>query len=313
MDRTKDLLGLRGLAASDLERWFSRTDEAAAEPVLRGRTVALLFYEPSTRTRASFELAARRLGADVVTLDVPTSSVTKGESLLDTARNLVAMGVDAIVIRHPHGGAPHFLAERLPCSVVNAGDGANEHPTQGLLDLYTLRQRLGSLSGRRVAIIGDVLHSRVARSDLWGLTALGVEVVLAGPATLMPTSWPWPARYVARIEDAVAGADAVCLLRLQKERQKAGLVPSLASYSRDWGMDARRLQLAQPAVPVLHPGPINRGVEIQPDVADGPQSLILTQVRNGVRVRMAVLATLLGGGDRRAPAFAAAGWPGPQS
>ncbi len=259
-------------------------------PTLRGITVLSFFVESSTRTRMSFELAAKRLSADTMTFTASSSSLSKGETLLDTALNLQAMGPDIVVLRHNRSGAAQFLAECIGCSIVNAGDGAHEHPTQGLLDAFTLRDKLGDLRGRKIAIIGDIAHSRVARSNLWCLTKLGAEVHLAGPATMIPPGIE-ELGCVAhrRVEPALEGADAVMMLRIQRERQGNDLFPNAHEYHRFFGLDAERLQLAQPGAWVLHPGPMNRGVEISADVADGPQSVILEQVENGVAVRMAVL------------------------
>ncbi len=270
---------------------------------LRGRVLVTLFYENSTRTRVSFELAAKKLGADVVNVTASASSVTKGESLRDTVRTLQALGADIIVVRSGQSGAPDVIARAIDGAVVNAGDGWHAHPSQALLDLYTLTRHLGSLDGRRIVILGDILHSRVARSDIWSLTAMGAEVVLCGPGTLLPHSAPelYAARPVAgtktarrvvvepRIERALEGADAVMALRIQRERMQGGLLPSLKEYARTYGLNAERLALARPGALVMHPGPMNEGVEIAADVAAGPQSVIEEQVTNGVAVRMAVL------------------------
>ena len=276
-------------------------------PTLRGKTVVTLFYEASTRTRGSFEVAAKALSADVVNLTPATSSTTKGESLLNTARTLQAMGADVIVLRHPHAGAPYLLARSLDASVINAGDGAHAHPSQALLDLYTIQERLGQVAGLKVAIVGDLLYSRVARSNLWSLTTMGARVVLCGPPTLLPgaafeghdSAVGGPVGEVEveeRVERALADADVVMVLRLQRERQEAGLLPSLREYVRLYQINEERLRLAKPGALVLHPGPMNEGVEISPEVAHGTQSVIEEQVRNGVAVRMALLYLLVHGG-----------------
>ncbi len=270
-------------------------------PALRGKTVVAAFFEPSTRTRISFEIAAKRLSADFVSLSGTVSSAAKGETLLDTARNLAAMQPDVLVLRHPSAGTPHLLAKHLQCAVVNAGDGCHEHPTQALLDLLTIRERKGRFEGLVVAIVGDILHSRVARSNLFALRTLGAEVRLAGPRTLLPSECaPW-AFTTPHLEEAVQGADVVMLLRLQRERQVGNFFPSLEEYSRYYCLEEGHLKLAKPDVMVMHPGPLNRGIEISSAVADGPYSVILDQVANGVAVRMAVLY-LLGTGGRRVEA-----------
>jgi aspartate carbamoyltransferase catalytic subunit len=304
----RHLLGLRGMSAGEITHVLDTAEtfrevagrEIKKVPTLRGRTVINLFFEPSTRTRTSFEIAGKRLSADVVNISSSSSSVTKGETLLDTARNLEAMGPDLIVIRHPSSGAPHQLARICRASVVNAGDGAHEHPTQALLDALTIRRRKGRIEGLRVAIIGDVLHSRVARSNAHLLTTMGAEVSLAGPGTLAPPEFSslvegGSLRVERRVEEAVEGADVVMVLRIQRERQDNAFLPSLREYAVHYGLNAKRLALAKPDAVVMHPGPMNRGVEIASDVADGASSLILEQVANGLAVRMAVLY-LLGGG-----------------
>jgi aspartate carbamoyltransferase catalytic subunit len=268
-------------------------------PALRGKTVILFFAEASTRTRVSFELAAKALSADVVNIGSSGSSVEKGESLLDSVRTLQALGGDVIVLRHASSGAPYFLADRVDAAVVNAGDGWHAHPSQALLDAYTLRSRLGTLSNRTIAIVGDILHSRVARSDVHALRALGARVVLCGPPTLLPAAWrrggaPAGIRVETDLDRALDGADAVMALRLQKERMAAGLLPSIREYAREWGISEARLARAKPNAPVLHPGPMNEGVEIDPAVAHGRRSLVEEQVRNGVAVRMALLYLLAG-------------------
>ena len=272
-------------------------------PALRGKTVVTLFYEPSTRTRVSFEQAGKILSADVINVSGSGSSVEKGESLYNTALTIQAMNADVIVIRHPQSGAPHFLASTLESSIINAGDGAHAHPTQALLDLFTIQSHTGSIEGLRVAIVGDLLYSRVARSNLWGLQKMGAEVVLCGPPTLIPTDLqdgrrkrpghPFAdVRIETSVERALDGADVVMALRLQLERQKAGHLPSLREYSRMYGISAERLKLARPGALVMHPGPMNEGVEIDSDVAHGARSVIEEQVTNGVALRMALLHSL---------------------
>ena len=276
-----------------LDRPIKRT------PVLRGKTVVLFFAEASTRTRVSFELAAKALSADVVNITSSGSSVEKGESLLDSVRTLQALGGDVIVLRHGSSGAPYFVADRVEASVVNAGDGWHAHPSQALLDAFTLRTRLGTLSNKTVAIVGDVLHSRVARSNVHALRALGAEVVLCGPPTLLPAAWrcghaPAGVRVETDLGRALEGVDAVMALRLQKERMSAGLLPSTREYARVWGITEARLAVTKPGAPVLHPGPLNEGVEIAAAVARGPRAVIEEQVTNGVAVRMALLYLLAG-------------------
>jgi aspartate carbamoyltransferase catalytic subunit len=271
-------------------------------PTLRGKTIVTAFYESSTRTRISFEVAAKILGADAVNMTASASSVTKGESLLDTVRTLQAIGADMVVMRHPQSGAPWVVADRVNASIVNGGDGWHAHPTQALLDLFTIRERLGKVDGLKVTILGDVLHSRVARSDIWGLNLLGADVTVCGPPTLLPRDWvvapetlPWRLRVEERIEPALEGADVVMALRLQRERQHSGLIPSVREYCKLYALTTERLALAEPGALVMHPGPMNEGVEISPDVAHGVQSVIEEQVTNGVAVRMALLYLLSGG------------------
>jgi aspartate carbamoyltransferase catalytic subunit len=268
-------------------------------PTLRGKTLVTLFYESSTRTRVGFEVAAKALGADTVSVAAASSSVTKGESLIDTIRTLQALGADFVVMRHHQAGAPYVVAEEVSASVINAGDGWHAHPTQALLDLFTIRERLGRIAGLRVAIIGDILHSRVARSNLWGLTLMGANVVLCGPPTLLPApafcaGLPWSVERTYRLDEALEGADVVMLLRMQLERQTGGLFPSLREYVRTYCLTEERLARAKPGAVVMHPGPMNEGVEIDPKVARGAQSVIEAQVRNGVAVRMALLYLLSG-------------------
>jgi aspartate carbamoyltransferase catalytic subunit len=294
----KDLLGIRELELREIETIL---DTAAAfktvgsrdikkVPSLRGKTMVNFFVEPSTRTRTSFELAAFRLSADVVNISATTSSLQKGETLKDTALNLQALYADIIVLRHSSAGAPKFLAERLDSSIVNAGDGAHEHPTQALLDVLTIRERLGKIDGLKIAIVGDILFSRVARSDIWALKKLGAEITLVGPSTLVPRSFEEMGVKVARhIDDILDSADVINLLRIQHERQRKEYFPSLNEYIRFFGLTKARAARLRPGCLVMHPGPINRGVEIDSDLADGPQSVILDQVTNGLAVRMAVL------------------------
>ncbi|MFM2140589.1 MAG: aspartate carbamoyltransferase [Gemmatimonadota bacterium] len=305
----KDLLGLAGLsreqvtAILDVAEPLRAISERAIKkvPTLRGMTVVNLFFEPSTRTRISFEFAEKRMSADTVNVATAASSVSKGETLVDTARNLEAMRIDMVVIRHPHSGAARFLAERIESNVINAGDGTHEHPTQGLLDLLTLREKLGGLEGKRICIVGDVLHSRVARSNIWGLKAMGAQVAVCGPRSLLPGAIrELGVEVFDRIETAIEWADALNILRLQLERMQLGYIPSLREYNRVFGVTRARLERAPRDLVILHPGPMNRGVEIDSDVADGPHSVILEQVTNGVAVRMAVLYLLAG----NAPALA---------
>jgi aspartate carbamoyltransferase catalytic subunit len=265
-------------------------------PALRGQTIVTLFFEASTRTRISFEFAEKRLSADTVSVASSGSSVSKGETLVDTARNLEAMRIDMVVIRHGASGAARFLADRIESNVINAGDGTHEHPTQGLLDMLTLRDHFGSLEGLRVCIVGDVLHSRVARSNIWGLRKMGAEVAVCGPKSLLPRAIDeFGVTVFPRVEEAIEWAQALNVLRLQLERMTAGYIPSLREYNRVFGVTRERLDRAKRDVLILHPGPMNRGVEIDSDVADGPHSVILNQVTNGVAVRMAVLYLLAGG------------------
>ena len=299
----KDLLGLEDLSAQeiigilDTARTFREVLDRPIPkvPPLRGMTAANLFFENSTRTRLSFELAEKRLSADTVNFQTSGSSVSKGETLRDTARNIEAMGIHLVVVRHQASGAPHYLARHLDAGVINAGDGTHEHPTQGLLDIYTMREQRGRIAGLKVAIIGDVMHSRVARSNIWGLTKLGAEVTIAGPPTMMPAEVErFGVRVAKSVDEAIEGSDVVNILRIQLERQRGSLYPSLREYARVYGVTRERLRRARPDVTVMHPGPMNRGVEIAQDVADGEHSVILQQVTNGVAVRMAVLYLLAG-------------------
>lgn len=301
----KDMLGLEGLpedkislildTAASMKEILGR--QIKKVPTLRGKTVVNMFYEPSTRTRTSFELASKYLSADAVNISASTSSAVKGESLRDTAATIAALGADVVVLRHPMAGAPLMLARSVKCAVINAGDGAHEHPTQGLLDLFTVREKKGRIGGLQVAVVGDVLHSRVARSDIWGFTQMGASVRLCGPSTMMPAEIEKTgASCFTRMEEALEGADVVIMLRIQMERQQQGLFPGVREYARLFGLNQKKLALAAPEALVMHPGPINRGVEISHDVADGVQSIINEQVTNGVAVRMALLYLLMGGG-----------------
>ncbi len=305
---TRHLLTLEGVPPAEIEEILetARSMKEIMErpvrrvPTLTGVTVANLFFEPSTRTRVSFELAERRLSADVASLQASGSSLQKGESLRDTARNVEAMKVDVVVIRHGASGAPHFLARHIGAAVINAGDGCHEHPTQGLLDLMTLWEHFGEVEGLRVAIVGDIAHSRVARSDIWGLGTLGASVVACGPATLLPhPTDALDVEVTTKLDHALEGADAVIALRIQRERQAAGLLPSLREYRAQWGLTRERLTGAKPNLAILHPGPINHGVELDHEVAEDPRAVILEQVTNGVAVRMAVLYLLTGGDGER--------------
>ena len=307
----KDLVGLEPLDAPrirailDTAEQFKEISERTIKkvPVLRGKTIVNLFFEASTRTRISFEFAEKRLSADTVNIASSGSSVQKGETLVDTARNLEAMRIDMVVIRHASSGAARFLAERIPSNVVNAGDGRHEHPTQALLDMLTIRDHLGRLDGVRVCIVGDILHSRVARSNIWGLTKLGASVAVCAPHTLLPADVAdLGVEVFAHVEEAVAWADVLNVLRLQLERMQAGFVPSLREYNRVFGVTRERIERSPRDLLILHPGPMNRGVEIDSDVADGPHSVILDQVTNGVAVRMAVLYLLAGGVPEKAEA-----------
>ncbi len=303
----KDLLGLEGMSAEAIElildsaASFKEISERPVKkvPVLRGKTIVNLFFEPSTRTQASFELAEKRLSADTVNISKGSSSVVKGETLRDTAENLQAMKIDLIVIRHSAAGAPHFLANLLDASIINAGDGAHEHPTQGLLDIFTLREKLGGLRDRKIVIVGDITHSRVARSNIFGLVTLGARVTLCGPPTMMP---PGITRLGVEVEPdlrrAVADADAVNVLRIQLERQKVNLFPSVAEYANLYGVDRHIVARMKPEALIMHPGPINRGVEISQEVADSDRAVILEQVTNGVAIRMAVLYLIIEGAQR---------------
>ncbi|MBE7490856.1 MAG: aspartate carbamoyltransferase catalytic subunit [Planctomycetes bacterium] len=294
----KDLLGLEELTREeilhllDTARGFSEisTRSIKKAPALRGKVVLNLFFEPSTRTKSSFSLAAQRLSADLVDIIKEASSATKGESLVDTGKNLQAMGVDIVIVRHQQAGAPHLLARALDASVINAGDGTHEHPTQGLLDIFTMREKFGDLAGKKIALVGDITHSRVARSNIWGLRKLGVEVGVIGPRTLVPGAFKELGVNIHYHMDEVLGHyDVFNILRIQLERQRRGMFPSVREYHHLYGIDQKRLAKMKPGVLIMHPGPINRGVEISHEVADGENSVILQQVSNGLAVRMAAL------------------------
>ncbi len=298
----RHLLGTEGMAKDEIEALLDRAathlralEARTVRPSLQGRVVVNAFFEDSTRTRASFEIAAKSLGAEVVNWIAKVSSVQKGETLLDTARNLDAVGVDALVIRHSSSGAAELISRAVRCAVVNAGDGTHEHPSQALLDAFTLKQRLGDLTGKRVLIVGDILHSRVARSNVHCLLTLGAKPIVCGPPTLLPEGiGELGCEVTGDLDAALPSADAVMMLRLQNERQAEALFPSAREFGRGWGLSDKRAALLPPHAPVLHPGPINREVEIASAVADGPRSVILAQVRNGVAVRMAILERACG-------------------
>jgi aspartate carbamoyltransferase catalytic subunit len=301
--KRKDLLSMQELDAAEITDVLDTSEsmreiatrEIKKVPTLRGKTVVNLFYEASTRTRTSFEIAGKWLSADVINFSASGSSAEKGESLLDTAKNIEAMSPDVVVVRHKASGTPALLARNLACSVVNAGDGAHEHPTQALLDLLTIRQKKGHLDGLNVTIVGDVAHSRVARSDIHGMRKMGMTVTVTGPPTLIPAACQELGVKVSyRLEEAIANSDVIMMLRLQQERMEGGLIPSLREYSRVWGLSLAKLQHCRPDVLIMHPGPVNRGVELAPEVADSQYSVILNQVANGVAVRMAVLYLLAG-------------------
>ncbi|MSM38303.1 MAG: aspartate carbamoyltransferase catalytic subunit [Geobacter sp.] len=301
----KDIIALRDLTKEEILLLLDTAEnmreinsrDIKKVPTLRGKTIINLFYEASTRTRTSFEIAAKRLSADAVNISPSTSSATKGETLLDTAKNLMAMKPDIIVMRHAISGSHYFLAQRLPCSIINAGDGAHEHPSQGLLDMLTIRDKFGTLEGLKVAIVGDVTHSRVARSDIQGLTKMGSTVFLAGPPTMIPPGAEQlgNVKVCDTMREAIDGADVVMMLRIQLERQGKTLLPTMKEYSRYFGLNPENLKLAKKDAMVMHPGPINRGVELSSYVADCDQSHILKQVENGVAVRMAMLYHVSGG------------------
>jgi aspartate carbamoyltransferase catalytic subunit len=300
----KDLLGIQELTAEeitfllDTAAAFKQVSERSIKkvPSLRGKTMVNLFIEPSTRTRTSFELAAKRLSADVININTTASSLIKGETLKDTALNLQALSADVIVIRHSAAGAPHFLARFLKASIINAGDGAHEHPTQALLDAFTIREKKGRIAGLNVTILGDILYSRVARSDIWLLTKLGACVTLAGPSTLVPRVFEqFGCRVTYDIEEAIRDADVINLLRIQHERQRKTMFPGIGEYTAMFGLSKARFAGAKPDVLIMHPGPVNRGVEIDSEIADSDRSVILEQVTNGIAVRMAILFVCSGG------------------
>ncbi len=296
----RHLLGLQHLTRAEIElildhaAEFKQLQQSGRKlEHLRGTVVANLFFEPSTRTKTSFNIAAKRLGADTVDFSASGSSLSKGETFIDTALTIESMGVDLVVIRHSSSGAPELLSQHLKCGIVNAGDGTHEHPTQGLLDVFTMREKLGSLAGKTVTLVGDIKHSRVARSNIWALTKLGAKVIVCGPATLIPPGIEKLGVTVAhRFDDILEQSDVINLLRVQFERQRGAFFPSIAEYAHLFGMNGDRLRRSKPNVLILAPGPINRGVEITPDVADGPHSQILTQVTNGLFIRMACLHLL---------------------
>ena len=301
--KRKDLVGLKDLSADEIKLILDTAkslQEISLRPVkkvptLRGRTVANLFFEPSTRTRISFELAEKRLSADTINFTSSSSSTTKGETLIDTVRNIESLKVEMIVMRHPASGAPHRLAESLPVSVINAGDGINEHPTQALLDMFTIREKKGTLLGLKIAFIGDILHSRVARSNIWGLTKLGAKVVVCAPKTLLPSKVEsLGVEATTDLDRAIRDADVINLLRIQMERQSECYFPSIREYANSYQINREVLSHAKPDVLIMHPGPVNRGIELSSDVMDGPYSVILDQVTNGLAVRMAVLYLLSG-------------------
>ena len=303
----KDILGIQEMTTDEISLILETaesfleisTREIKKVPTLRGKSVINLFYEASTRTRTSFEIAGKRLSADTINISASTSSVVKGETLLDTARTLEAMNPDIIVLRHSAAGAPHLLARMVSQSIINAGDGAHEHPSQALLDMMTIKEKKGRIAGLKVAIVGDILHSRVARSNIYGLTKMGARVVVAGPATMMPRDIErMGVKAYTKIEEAIADADVVMMLRIQMERQKQNVFPSLREYAQHYCLSRRHMKLTGPDAIVMHPGPINRGVEISPDIADDPGcSVILDQVNKGVAVRMAMLYLLSGGNE----------------
>ncbi len=302
--RSKDLLGLKELSADEIKLILDTTrsmKEIMARPIpkvptLLGKHIVTLFYEPSTRTRTSFNTAAKVLSANVTNVAVSSSSVAKGENLIDTVKNLEVMGLDCIVIRHGLGGAPHLAARNVQAPVINAGDGANEHPTQGLLDIFTMIEKKRTVKGRKVVIVGDIAHSRVARSNIWGLKKLGAEVVVVGPPTLMPKDIEeLKVKVSYKIDEEIRDADFINVLRIQKERMEKGFFPSIEEYAELYGLNGDRMKKAPQDVVVMHPGPINRGVEMTSEVADGPYNVILEQVTNGVAVRTAILFLLLGG------------------
>ncbi len=302
--RRKDMLGLEEVSAEEINL-ILETSRSMREimqrkikkvPTLRGRSVLNLFYEPSTRTKASFELAQKYMSSDSVSVAGSSSSLVKGETLKDTVRNVEIMGIECVIMRHPVSGSSHYLARNVEASVINAGDGMHEHPTQGLLDMFTIWEKKGRLEELKVAIVGDIRHSRVARSNLWGLQKMGAEVVVSGPPTLMPPDLDaFGVKYYHDLEEAVENADVVMALRLQKERQESGLFPSMREYAELYGVTPKKIARAKEEPLIMHPGPMNRGIEISSELADGPQSVVLEQAASGVAVRMALLYLLLGG------------------
>ncbi len=301
--KRRDILGLKELTAGEIE-FILETAESFREvslrpirkvPALRGKTIVMLFFEPSTRTQMSFDLAAKRLSADTTNISSSASSVVKGETLKDTVRNIEAMKVDIVVMRHSMAGAAHFLAREIGPGVINAGDGAHEHPTQGLIDIFTMREKKGRIKGLNVVIVGDIAHSRVARSNIWGLRKLGASISVVGPATLIPAEIEkMGVRVCYSLREAISDADVINVLRIQRERQRGNFFPSLREYRQLFGITRESIKFAPPDVLIMHPGPINRGVELDSDIADGPYSVILDQVTNGLAVRMAVLYLISG-------------------
>jgi len=296
--KNKDFLGLRNVSGEEVDEILNTSElmkhilmqNHKKTPHLQGKSIVTLFYENSTRTRLSFELAGKYMSANASNISASSSSVEKGETLLDTGRTIERMGTDVLIMRHPISGAPHHLAKYLKSSVINAGDGTNEHPTQALLDMYTIKAKKGKLNGLKIALIGDILHSRVARSNMWGLMTMGANIHVSGPPTLIPVALSsMGVKVHNKVEDAIEGADVVMALRLQKERQQKGLIPSLREYAKSYGVNSKRLSLADKNVIIMHPGPMNRGVEISSEVADADNSEINEQVTNGVAVRMALL------------------------
>ena len=301
--KRKDLIALEDLSREEIElilntaKSFKEVSTRAVKkvPALRGKTIVNLFFEPSTRTKTSFELAAKRLSADVLSFDVSTSSISKGETIVDTAKNIEAMKVDCFIIRHSVAGAPYLISKNVSCAVINAGDGCHEHPTQALLDLFTVKEKFGRIEGIKISIIGDILHSRVARSNIWGFKKLGAEVTVCGPPPLIPLDIEkMGVRVTYKIEDAIENADILYILRLQKERQRENFLPSLKEYSKIYGIDRDKFLKLKKKVFIMHPGPMNRGIEIKSEIAEKDNSLILEQVTNGIAVRMAVLYLTIG-------------------
>ena len=301
--KRKDLITLEELSGKEIElildtaKSFQEVSTRAVKkvPALRGKTIVNLFFEPSTRTRTSFELAAKRLSADILSFEVSTSSVSKGETIVDTAKNIEAMKVDCFIIRHSVAGAPYLISKNVSCAVINAGDGCHEHPTQALLDLFTVREKFGKIKNIRISIIGDILHSRVARSNIWGFKKLGAKITVCGPPPLIPLDIEkMGVKVTYKVEEAIESADIIYLLRLQKERQKENFLPSLKEYSKIYGIDMEKFSKVKKKIVIMHPGPMNRGVEIKSEIAERDNSLILEQVTNGIAVRMAVLYLTIG-------------------